>query len=218
MSYQNRQLIWKMKKDGHLKSKEIEQALLELPREKFVPANVKRFAYENTPLDIGKRQTISQPATVVIMTEALDVKKTDKILEIGTGSGWQGAILAKLTKKNVYSVEHIPELVKFAKSNLEQFPEIKNLKIIKGDGSKGLKKYAPFDKIMVTAASPEVPKPLLDQLKVGGKMVIPYGDSYSQEMISITKKNKTKFDRASIGFFNFVPLLGKYGFKEKKEE
>ncbi len=217
MSYDNRKLIWALKQKGHLRSKAIEQALVDLPRDKFVPANVKRFAHEDIPLSIGKRQTISQPTTVVIMTEALDIKKTDKILEIGTGSGWQGAILAKLTKKNVYSIERIPELVKFAKSNLEQFPNIKNLKIIEGDGSKGLKKYAPFDKIIVTAASPEIPKPLIDQLKTGGKIVIPIGDYYSQKMIVGTKKTKTNMIKKSIGYFTFVPLMGKYGFKKKLE-
>jgi len=215
MSYQNRKLIFELKKNGYLKSKELEQVLLDLPREKFVPGNVRQFAYQDIPLSIGKRQTISQPATVVIMTEALDVKKTDKILEIGTGSGWQGAILAKLTKKNVYSIERIPELVKFAKSNLEQFPEIKNLRIIEGDGSKGLKKYAPFDKIIVTAAAPEIPKTLIEQLKVGGKMVIPVGDYFSQEMFVVTRKSKTKTIKRRIGYFRFVPLLGKYGFKTK---
>lgn len=218
MSYKNRKLIWALKKKGYLKSKELEQALVDLPREKFVPANVRQFAYQDIPLSIGKKQTISQPTTVVIMTEALDVQKTDKILEIGTGSGWQGAILSKLTKKNVYSIERIPELVRRAKSNIQQFREIKNLKILEGDGSKGLKKYAPYDKIIVTAAAPEIPKVLIDQLKIGGKMVIPVGDYYSQEMFVITKKTKTKTIKKRIGYFRFVPLMGKYGFSLKKEQ
>lgn len=215
MSYQNRKLLWKLRSEGHLKSEDLEQALVDLPREKFVPNNVRQFSYEDVPLSIGHRQTISQPTTVVIMTESLEIKKNDKILEIGTGSGWQGAILAKLTKKNVYSIETISELVKFAKSNVEQFKEIKNLKIIEGDGSKGYKKAAPYDKIIVTAASPEIPQPLIDQLKVGGKMVIPIGDYYNQQMFVITKISKTKISKTSIGFFSFVPLMGKYGFRKE---
>ncbi len=214
MSYQNRKLIWALTQTGYLKTKEVEKAILALPREKFVPANVRQFAYDDVPLSIGQRQTISQPTTVVIMTEALEVKKTDKVLEIGTGSGWQGAILAKLTKKNVYSIERIHELVEFARSNLEQF-KIANLKIIEGDGSKGYKKAAPYDKIIVTAACPEIPQPLIDQLKPGGKMVIPVGDHYTQEMFIVTKVGKKKIEKRSIGFFTFVPLMGKYGFKEK---
>ncbi|MDD5416792.1 MAG: protein-L-isoaspartate(D-aspartate) O-methyltransferase [Candidatus Aenigmarchaeota archaeon] len=215
MSYENRKLVSDIKQKGYLKSKELEQAILDLPREKFVSGSLKRFAYEDIPISIGHRQTVSQPSTVVIMTEALDVKKTDKILEIGTGSGWQSSILSKLTKKNVYTIERIHELAESAKSNIKEMG-IKNVKVIEGDGSKGLKKYALYDKIIVTAASPELPKPLLDQLKIGGKMVIPLGDYYSQEMFVVTKRGKGKYDKVSIGFFNFVPLLGKYGFEERK--
>ena len=129
-------------------------------------------------------------------------------------TGVQTCALPILTKKNVYSIERIPELVKLAKSNIQQF-KIKNLKISNDDGTKGLKKYAPFDKIIVTAASPEIPTPLIDQLKIGGKMIIPIGDQYSQKMILITKKTKTKIIKKNIGYFTFVPLLGKYGFKTK---
>lgn len=212
MSYENREMIWKIKQAGHLKSTELEKALLELPREKFVSASLKRFAYDDVPISLSHRQTVSQPTTVVVMTEALEVKKTDKILEIGTGSGWQAAILSKLTKKNVFTVETIHELVELARHNLAE-NKIKNVKVIEGDGSKGLKKYAPYDKIIVTAASPEIPQPLLDQLKIGGKMVVPIGDYYSQEMTVITKMSKTKYDKKFIGYFTFVPLIGKYGFE-----
>jgi len=208
-------MIFDIKQKGYLKSPELEKALLDLPREKFVSGALKGFAYKDVPISIGHRQTISQPTTVVIMTEALKVKSTDKILEIGTGSGWQSAILSKLTKKNVYTIERIRSLVNQAKENLKEL-RIKNVKISEGDGSNGLKKYAPYNKIIITAACPEIPKPLLDQLKVGGIMVIPLGDYYSQEMFVITKRTKTKYDKVSIGYFNFVPLMGKYGFEEKK--
>jgi len=212
MSYENRNLVWAIKQKGFLKTRELEQALLDTPRENYVPGNLKRFAYDDIPISIGHRQTVSQPTTVVVMTEALEVKKNDKILEIGAGSGWQAAILSRLTKKNVFTVETIHELVELAKHNLSE-NKIKNVKVIEGDGSKGLKKYAPYDKIIVTAASPEIPQPLLDQLKVGGKIVVPIGDYYSQEMTVVTKMSKTRFDKKFIGYFTFVPLIGKYGFE-----
>ncbi|MBU4124553.1 MAG: protein-L-isoaspartate O-methyltransferase, partial [Nanoarchaeota archaeon] len=132
MSYDNRKMIFDIKQKGYLKSPELEKALLDLPREKFVSGALKGFAYKDVPISIGHRQTISQPTTVVIMTEALKVKSTDKILEIGTGSGWQSAILSKLTKKNVYTIERIRSLVNQAKENLKEL-RIKNVKISEGD-------------------------------------------------------------------------------------
>jgi len=210
---ENERLIKHIKSIGYLKSKNIENALRGVPREFFIPEAMKYLAYRDTPLYIGSNQTISQPSTVVAMTEALDVKEGQKILEIGTGSGWQAAILAKLVgeKGFVYTIEIVENLVKFAKENLEKL-EIKNVKVIKGDGSLGLKKNAPFDRIVITAASPDIPKPLLKQLKVNGIMVIPVGNLYLQSMY-IVKKLKSGIKKKSIGSFMFVPLKGKYGFK-----
>lgn len=210
---ENERLIKHIRSVGYLKSKNIENALREIPREFFVPESMKYLAYRDTPLYIGSNQTISQPSTVVAMTEALDVKEGQKILEIGTGSGWQGAILAKLVgeKGIIYTIEIIENLVKFAKENLKKL-NIKNIKVIKGDGSLGLKKYAPFDRIIVTAACPDVPKPLLKQLKVNGIMVIPIGNLYLQSMYVI-KKLKKGIKKKSIGSFMFVPLTGRHGFK-----
>lgn len=210
---ENEKLIEHIKSLGYLKSKSIENALREIPRHLFVPKNMLNVAYRDTPLLIGHEQTISQPSTVVAMTEALNVKEGEKILEIGTGSGWQAAILAKLTGKNgfVYTVEIVPELVEFAKDNLKKVG-IENVKVIKGDGSMGLKEYAPYDRIIVTAACPEIPKPLLNQLKVNGMLVIPVGNVYLQEMYVI-KKLRGKIEKESIGSFMFVPLVGRYGFK-----
>ncbi|MFQ6020561.1 MAG: protein-L-isoaspartate(D-aspartate) O-methyltransferase [Candidatus Aenigmatarchaeota archaeon] len=205
----NEDLVELLKLKDHLKSKKLEKVILETPREYFVPEKMKNFAYQDIPLPIGYGQTISQPSTVIVMTEALDVKKNHKILEIGAGSGWQAAILSKLCKK-VYTVDIIPELVEIAKINLKKVG-IKNVVIIKGDGSLGLKKYAPYDRIIVTCACPNVPKPLLDQLKMNGKMIIPVGNYYMQEMF-IIKRGK-KIERKSLGVFAFVPLRGKYGFK-----
>lgn len=206
---ENKALIEKLKLSGHLKSKRIEKVLERVERHLFVPESQRNLAYKDIPLSIGYDQTISQPTTVIVMTEALDVKRNHKVLEIGAGSGWQAAILSKLCKK-VYTVEIVSELVEIAKKNLEKLG-IKNVTIVEGDGSLGLKKYAPYDRIIVTCACPSIPKTLLEQLKKNGKMIIPVGNYHIQEMLEI-KKNE-KIEKRSIGTFMFVPLKGKYGFK-----
>ena len=207
---ENDKLIEHIRSVGYLKSISVEGAMRRVPRELFVPEEVSHLAYRDAPLHIGKNQTISQPSTVVAMTEALNVKEGQKKLEIGTGSGWQSAILAMLVgeKGFVYTVEIIDDLVKMAKENLKKL-DIKNIKVIKGDGSMGLEKYAPYDRIVVTAGSPEIPKPLLKQLKPDGLMVIPVGNLYLQRMYVVDKTGKKK----DIGNFMFVPLRGKHGFK-----
>jgi len=207
-------LIKDMKMSGVLKSKNVEKAIRQVPRHLFVPENYKNFAYRDVPLSIEYGQTISQPSTVVIMTELLDVKRNQKILEVGAGSGWQAAILSKLVGKRgfVYTIDRVAELVEFAKSNIKQL-KLTNVKVLEGDGSLGVKEYAPFDRIIVTAACPDVPPPLLEQLKDKGKMVIPIGDIYVQEM-TVIKKDKKRIEKTSHGTFMFVPLIGKYGFKE----
>jgi protein-L-isoaspartate(D-aspartate) O-methyltransferase len=210
---ENERLIEHIRGLGYLKSKKIEDALRSVKRENFVPDAMKYLAYRDTPLYIGSNQTISQPSTVVAMTEALDVKEGQNILEIGTGSGWQAAILGKLVgeKGMVYTIEIIDELVKFAKENLEKVG-IKNVKVLKGDGSLGLKKYAPYDRIVVTAGSPEIPKDMISQLKTDGILVVPVGNLYLQKMY-VVKKMKKAIEKKSIGSFMFVPLTGKHGFK-----
>jgi protein-L-isoaspartate(D-aspartate) O-methyltransferase len=197
----------------YLKSKNVEEALRKYRREFFVPDEVKHMAYRDFPISIGFNQTISQPSTVVAMTEALEVKPGEKILEVGTGSGWQAAVLSYLVgeKGHVYTIEILEDLAEFARGNLNKVG-IKNVEVFVGDGSLGMKKNAPFDKIIVTAACPDIPKPLLDQLKVGGMMVLPIGNLYLQEMF-VVRKLKDKVDKKSIGSFMFVPLVGRFGFK-----
>lgn len=210
---ENEKLIDHIKSIGYLKSKEIEEALRKIKRHLFVPNKIRYLAYRDSPLFIGHNQTISQPSTVVAMTEALSVKKDQKILEIGTGSGWQSSILSYLVgeKGFVYTVEIIEKLAEFAKKNIKRLG-IKNIEVIIKDGSLGLEEKSPFDRIIVTAAAPDVPKPYLDQLKVNGILVIPVGDLYLQKMYVI-KKLKDKIEKKSIGNFMFVPLIGEYGFK-----
>ncbi len=209
----NEQLIQHLISNGYLKTKKLVDALRKYPRELFVPGNVKQLAYRDIPLFIGHGQTISQPSTVIVMTEFLDVKKGQKVLEIGAGSGWQAALISELVgnKGKVYTVDIIQELVQFASNNLKKVG-IKNVEVIRADGSLGLKEHAPFDRIIVTAACPEIPKPLIEQLKTDGKMVIPVGSMYLQEMFVLMKK-KEEIEKEIIGHFQFVPLVGKYGFK-----
>jgi len=213
------ELIHGMKAKGYLKSPAIERAVQAVPRWMFVPRNAIQRAYSDAPVDIGEGQTISQPSTVVCMTEMLEVQPGMKVLEIGTGSGWQAGILAKLVGSGgkVFSIERLSELAETAKLNLQN-ANIANVFVKVGDGSEGLKEHMPFDRIIVTAAAPEIPQPLFEQLKVGGRMVIPIGDLYRQEMLIVMKPRPGVVDRKTAGKFAFVPLIGRYGFKSGRPD
>ena len=190
------------------------KAFKDVDREDFVPQDIKDRAYEDIPLPILRGKTISQPTTVMLMTHALELKEGEKVFEIGTGSGYQSAIIAKIVgpKGNVVSTEVIPELVSFAKQNLAK-AGINNVEVYEDDGSKGMKEKAPFDKIIITAACKEFPKPLLEQLKPEGIIVGPIGDAYEQEMVRGRKDKKGKLELEFLGQFLFSPLYGKYGFE-----
>ncbi len=199
-----------------IKDKDVLQAFKDVPRENFVPEKFADQAYIDSPLPIAGGQTISQPSTVMVMTEELKVKTGQKILEVGTGSGYQAAILSKLvgSKGKIVSTEIVPELVDFARKNLEQ-SGIENVEVIEHDGSLGYEKGAPYDRIIITAACPKIPEPLIKQLKNGGILLGPVGSILSgQEMIRITKKDD-ELKEERLGEFLFVPLRGKHGFKEK---
>ena len=187
-------------------SEEVLKAIRNVPRHKFVPQKLVEYAYKDRPLAIGFGQTISQPFIVALMTELLNVNDTSVVLEIGTGSGYQAAILAEM-EANVYSVEIIPELAKQASKVLNiLYPEIK-LRV--GDGYFGWKEYAPFDGIIVTAAVDHIPEPLTRQLKAGGKIVIPIGSPYTvQELVVVEKKINGDFILHQILPVRFVPLTG----------
>ena len=187
-------------------SEEVLKAIRNVPRHKFVPQKLVEYAYKDRPLAIGFGQTISQPFIVALMTELLNVNDTSVVLEIGTGSGYQAAILAEMGA-NVYSVEIIPELAKQASKVLNTlYPEIK-LRV--GDGYFGWKEHAPFDGIVVTAAVDHIPKSLTHQLKAGGKIVIPIGSPYTvQELVVVEKKINGDFILHQILPVRFVPLTG----------
>lgn len=212
---ENQELVNYLKKTGALKSKKLEKALLTVPRHLFVPDNLQKSAYRDYPLHIGQGQTISQPSTVVAMTQLLEPKAGQKILEIGSGSGWQSALLSRMVGKRgkVFTVELIPELAESAGKNIAKLG-IKNVKVVEGNGSLGLGEEAPFDGIIITAAAPSVPDILKNQLKVGGRIVAPVGDRYAQKM-TIIKRTKKGFEQEELpSYFAFVPLRGEYGFEE----
>jgi len=204
-------LIKYLTESGYLKTKEIINAFKKVPRQDFVPSKFKKYAYIDEPLPTLKGQTISQPATIATMTEALKPKKDDKILEIGAGSGYQSAILSEIVGSDgkVITIEIVKELYKYAKEKLSKY---KNVMIIYGDGSLGYEQEKPYDGIIVTASAPCVPEPLKEQLKIGGRLVIPVG-VYAQKMLLLTK-TKRGFEETDLGYFMFVPLTGKYGWSE----
>ena len=203
-------LVEKLKKNCYILSKDVEIAFLETPREKFVIEKFLDSSYIDSPLEIGNGQTISAPHMVAIMCEALKIKPGQKILEIGSGSGYHAAIVSKLVGKkgHVYTIERIPALADFAKKNLKS-AEINNVTVEIGDGSCGLKKFAPYDIIYVTCAAPDVSPSYYNQLKNNGKLLIPIGRQICELML-FEKLNKN-FVSKNLGGCAFVPLIGKYG-------
>lgn len=206
---QRRELVDQLRSQG-IKNQDVLDALLKVPRHRFVPASYRHLAYQNRPLPIGQDQTISQPFIVGYMTEAAEIGSGEKVLEIGTGSGYQAAVLAELAKE-VYTIEIIPQLAEGARSLLREM-EYKNVQVKTGNGYEGWTEHAPFDAIVVTAAPDEVPKALVEQLAVRGKMVIPVGTSF-QQMVVITKTEAGVVERRTIPVV-FVPMTGKPKPKE----
>lgn len=204
-------LIDYWKKGKIISNKKVIEAFKKIDRRIFVPEELKEQAYDDIPLPIGFGATISQPTTIAIMTQALELKKGMKVLEIGTGSGYQSAIISSIIgrKGEVISIEIVPELASLAKKNLKK-AGITNVEVINADGSKGYEKEAPYDRIIITAASPEIPRHLLKQLKKKGIIVVPVGELFSQRMIKMKKNDKVKIE--DLGPFSFVPLKGKKGW------
>jgi protein-L-isoaspartate(D-aspartate) O-methyltransferase len=186
-------------------------AMREIPRHLFIPPPYNTSAYEDAPLPIGNGQTISQPYIVALMTELLDPRPEDHVLEIGAGSGYQAAILSKLVR-HVTTIERIPGVADLARRNLAELG-LKNISIIVGDGTLGYPGHAPYDGIIITAATPEIPQPLIDQLAVGGILVAPVGSRDIQELVTLTR-TEIGIARASHGGVRFVPLIGEHGWAD----
>ncbi len=189
--------------------KRVIDAMEKVPRHKFVEEGLKGVAYQDNPLPIGMDQTISQPYIVALMTDLLDVSDEHKVLEIGTGSGYQAAVISHLAM-SVITVERIPKLFKEAKETLRKLG-YNNITVVMADGSIGYKEFAPYDRIIVTAAAPSVPDELIEQLDDNGKIVIPVGDIIAQQLIVLKKENNKIVKTDSIGV-RFVPLRGKKGW------
>jgi protein-L-isoaspartate(D-aspartate) O-methyltransferase len=186
------------------------KAMQEIPRHLFIPPPYDRAAYEDNPVPIGNGQTISQPYIVAVMTELLHPKETDNILEIGAGSGYQAAVLSRLVQR-LTTIERIKTIAEMARRNLKSLG-IDNVLVIEGDGTVGYPDNAPYNGIIITAATPDVPLPLIEQLADGGTLVAPVGDRDLQDLITI-HKHAQSVTRTSHGGVRFVPLIGKHGWE-----
>ena len=197
------QLVKLLQEKGII-DKNVLNAINKIPRHLFLNSSFEDYAYQDKAFPIGAGQTISQPYTVAFQSQLLEIKKDDKILEIGTGSGYQTAVLCLMGAK-VFSIERQNELFKQTSALLPKLG-IRPKHLSFGDGYKGLPNHAPFDSIIVTAGAPTIPKPLMAQLKIGGRLVIPVGDK-NQIMTMLIRKNETQFEKHEFGDFKFVPLL-----------
>ncbi len=206
-----KELVESLREKG-IQDEDVLSAINRVPRHLFIDTALENRAYEDNALPIGMGQTISQPYTVAAQTELLSVSKGVKVLEIGTGSGYQAAILCEMGAE-VYSVERHRELYERAKMLLNKLGYRVWLKL--GDGSKGWGAYAPYDRIVVTAGAPVVPEELTEQLSVGGNLVIPVGSEHSQTMTRITRVSEEEFEEEQFKHFKFVPLIGEQGWDSK---
>ncbi len=212
---QRKELVNNLKSMGYIKSPEIERAMLKVKREEFVPEELKADAYVDMPMPIPGGVTISAPHMHAIFLSALRIKPTDKVLEVGFGSGILLAYMRELTKQ-VVGIEFIPETFEFGKKNLEK-AGYKDITLYFGDGSCGVPREAPFDKIVSGASAPDIPKPWIEQLRPGGVIVSPVGaSSEHQELIYLAKTKDGKIEKKKMGGVVFVPLLGKHGFEAKQ--
>jgi len=208
---ERKSLVEKLKSEGYIRSEAVEKAMLNVKRHEFIPEWQKVQAYRDVPLFIGHGQTISAPHMVALMTENLDLKEDSKVLEIGSGSGYQAAIIAEIvTKGRIYSIERISGLVDFAQWNLAR-AGYKNVHVFYGEGTLGYKEESPYDRIIVTAGAPRIPDALTKQLKNGGKLLIPVGGRAYQELKLVEKMGK-KLNIENLGGCMFVPLVGEEGW------
>ncbi len=204
------QLVETLRKKG-INDLAVLKAIAEVPRHLFVPEGVRHRAYEDSPLPIAQGQTISQPFVQATYLQALALKGDEKVLEVGTGSGYQTALLAQLVAM-VFSIERHGPLAQEAKKVLDQ-AGITNISVMVGDGTLGWRPYAPYDAILVAAASPDIPQPLLDQLVDGGHLVIPIGGRHTQKLVMVERQGN-KYPRQKLADVRFVPLVGELGYEE----
>lgn len=219
LSQKKQQLIDSLKKRGYLESENVIRAFKKVPREQFIPPGKRGMAYRDHPLPIGHGQTISAPHMCAIMCESLGLEEGHKLLEIGAGSGYHAALCAEIVAPagssnpgHVYTIEIVERLIDSARDSLENAGYSQHISLIHGDGGQGYPVEAPFDRILVTAAAPSVPQPLIDQLKNNGRMLIPVGSrGFYQELMMIDKDSNGKISKKKWGGVAFVPLTGEFG-------
>ncbi len=206
-------LVSSLLRTGYIVTPSVERAMRSVPREEFVPPELREEAYIDTPLPIGDGQTISAPHMVAIMAERLELRPGMNVLEIGAGSGYHAAVAAELVRPggSVHTVERIALLAAFAAENLRRTGYSDTVTVVVGDGSKGLQEHAPFDRIFVACGAPDIPVPLTDQLADGGLMLIPVGDRGYQNLVRVERKGKILI-KTNEGGCVFVPLIGEHGY------
>lgn len=206
-----RRLVEQMSEKG-IEDPRVLEAVMSVPRDRFVPESIRSRAYDDSALPIGHGQTISQPSLQALYLQVLEVGPDDKVLEVGAGSGYQTALLAEVAA-NVYAVERLPELTQRAREVLDELG-YRNIALVTKDGTTGWSKYAPYDAILVAAASPDIPDALVDQLTPDGRLLIPVGDRHTQELTLVQKTADGAVQRRSITQCVFVPLIGRFGWPE----
>jgi protein-L-isoaspartate(D-aspartate) O-methyltransferase len=207
------QLVDSLVRRGYVVSAEVERAMRRVPREDFVPEDLRPEAYVDTPLPIGEGQTISAPHMVAIMAEKLDLEPGQKVLEIGAGSGYHAAVCAEIVgpEGRIYTVERVAPLASWAEQNLKRTGYADIVTVVFGDGSRGLPEHAPYERIFVACGAPDIPSPLTEQLADGGKMLVPVGGRFYQDLIKIERRGN-KLRKESHGGCVFVPLVGEFGY------
>ncbi|MDD1768281.1 MAG: protein-L-isoaspartate(D-aspartate) O-methyltransferase [Methanomassiliicoccales archaeon] len=212
---QRSRMVKRLLEHGYVSRPEVSLAMETVPRHLFVPQELQANSYQDSPLYIGEGQTISAPHMVGMMVENLDLRRGLKVLEIGGGSGYHAAVMAEMIRPDghIYSVERIETLAAKARRNLQDAGYSELVTVIIADGSKGLPEFAPYDRISVAAAAPSVPEPLKEQLAEGGKLLVPVGGRWYQDLILVVRKGN-EFIQENLGGCVFVPLVGEYGYRE----
>ncbi len=216
MEKERKALVEKLRDYGYIKTEKVENAMLKVPREEFIPPENRQYAYKDQPLPIGEGQTISAPHMVAMICETLRLEEGMKILEIGSGFGYNAAVVAELIgpEGHLFTTERIEGLAQMAEENLKR-TGYDNVTVLHIDGTKGLKEEAPFDRIYATASAPKVPEPLKEQLKIGGRLLTPIGpQAYFQELICILREDEDKYKSHKLGGVAFVPMIGEHGWPE----
>lgn len=218
MMKEREELVDKLSRNGYIKTEEVKNAMLKVPREEFVPPENREYAYTDQPLPIGMGQTISAPHMVAMICEILEIEKGMKILEIGTGLGYNAAVVAELLKPegHLYTTERIETLAKKAEENLKHTGYDKWVTVLHRDGTKGYTPEAPYDRIYATASAPKIPEPLKEQLKINGRLLTPIGShNFFQELICIVRVSEDRYKSRELGGVAFVPMIGEHGWPEK---